>query len=375
MRFKGFQDEWERKKLNDLCKMQAGKFVSAAEIIEKPDAHLFPCYGGNGLRGYTKSFNHDGKYPLIGRQGALCGNVTLADGKFYATEHAVVVTLNNDVDAVWMFYLLTHLNLNQYATGQAQPGLSVQNLEKVEATIPKSNYEQQKIATVLSTIDERIQTQNKIIAQLQTLMQGLSEQLFKQQIRFKDDNGIEFPDWKEKKLGEVGEIITGKTPSTKDLDLWKGDIQFVTPTDIDGSKYQYKTERTVKKTEKIKILPSKSIMVTCIASIGKMSLSLSPCITNQQINSIIPYEGYNNEFLYYAILNIIDYIKSTQSSNTLPIVNKTEFSKFEVAVPSIREQIIIASFLSSIDEKIETEKRILQQYENQKKYLLQNMFV
>ena len=99
-------------------------------------------------------------------------------------------------------------------------------------------------------------------------------------------------EWELKSLGEIGEIITGKTPSTKDLDLWNGDIQFVTPTDITENKYQHSTERTIKKADNLKILPQKSIMFTCIASIGKMSLSLNPCVTNQQINSVIPHSCF-----------------------------------------------------------------------------------
>lgn len=116
-------------------------------------------------------------------------------------------------------------------------------------------------------------------------------------------------------------------------------------------------------------------MFTCIASIGKMSISLNPSITNQQINSIIPYENCDNEFLYYAILNIVDYIKSTKSSSTLPIINKTEFSKFEINFPCIEEQIKIAIFLSTIDEKIEVENLLLNQLQTQKKYLLSNLFI
>lgn len=182
-------------------------------------------------------------------------------------------------------------------------------------------------------------------------------------------------EWELKSLGEIGEIITGKTPSTKDLDLWNGDIQFVTPTDIAENKYQHSTERTIKKAGNLKILPQKSIMFTCIASIGKMSLSLKPCVTNQQINSVIPHSCFDSEFLFYAIKNISDYIKSTQSSSTLPIINKTEFSKFKILIPSIDEQTRISIFLSSIDEKIETEKSILDKYHCQKQYLLQNLFI
>jgi len=180
LRFKEFENsgEWEVKELGQICKMQAGKFVSASEIKENYSDDLFPCYGGNGLRGYTKSNTHSGKYSLIGRQGALCGNVTLADGTFHATEHAVVVTPEKDVDTVWLYYMLRYLNLNQYATGQAQPGLSVTNLEKVELKIPKYIAEQQKIAACLSSLDDLINAQSQKIETLKLHKKGLLQGLF-----------------------------------------------------------------------------------------------------------------------------------------------------------------------------------------------------
>nr|MBD3623340.1 restriction endonuclease subunit S [Sunxiuqinia sp.] len=179
-RFPDFKDdgEWVEKQLGEVCIMQAGKFVRASEIKEVLASGLFPCYGGNGLRGYIKSYTHSGKYSLIGRQGALCGNVNLADGTFHATEHAVVVTPKANTDTDWLYYVLVFSNLNQYATGQAQPGLSVSNLEMVELVIPNTIKEQQKIASCLSALDELITAQTDKIEQLQQHKKGLMQGLF-----------------------------------------------------------------------------------------------------------------------------------------------------------------------------------------------------
>lgn len=178
VRFQEFEGEWEEKTLGEICQMQAGKFVSASDIFEKKTEELFPCYGGNGLRGYTKTFTHTGNYSLIGRQGALCGNVTFVTEKFHATEHALVVSNSKTIDTNWLFYLLNFLNLNQFATGQAQPGLSVDNLEKVEVKIPRTKEEQQKITACLNPLDTLLVGQSEKINALKRQKSALMQRLF-----------------------------------------------------------------------------------------------------------------------------------------------------------------------------------------------------
>lgn len=180
LRFPEFQDapEWEAKRLGEIYDMKAGLFVRASEISEKRDCTSYPCYGGNGLRGFTKSYTHKGKFPLIGRQGALCGNVKLASGHFHATEHAIVTTAKRNVDVDWLYYQLNFLKLNRLATGQAQPGLSVDVLNNVPTLLPTDPIEQQRIADCLSSLDELITAKSAKIAALKEHKKGLMQHLF-----------------------------------------------------------------------------------------------------------------------------------------------------------------------------------------------------
>ena len=128
---------WEWTTLGEIFTLQAGKNIAAKEISDRQDETCtFPCYGGNGIRGYVSSHNRNGHFPIIGRQGALCGNINVADGLFYATEHAVVVETYCNIDIVWAANALTYLNLNQYATSTAQPGLSVSTINEVMIPLP-----------------------------------------------------------------------------------------------------------------------------------------------------------------------------------------------------------------------------------------------
>ena len=129
--------------LAEFCTLKAGKSVNSGEICEDFEEGLYPCYGGNGRRGYVSSYSHDGIYNIIGRQGALCGNVNIVSGKFYATEHAVVVTPKEIMAPYWLYFALSGMNLNQYARGVAQPGLAVNQLERLPFAIPSMDLQEQ----------------------------------------------------------------------------------------------------------------------------------------------------------------------------------------------------------------------------------------
>lgn len=163
--------------LGKACILKSGKFISASEIQEQPDEGLYPCYGGNGIRGYVSEYSHDGHFPLIGRQGALCGNVNYASGKFRATEHAVVVQPVEEIDTRWLCYKLIAMNLGQYATGAAQPGLAVNKLEQLPIWIPDMER-QKRVAKVFDTIEELITLRKAQLAKLDELVKARFVEIF-----------------------------------------------------------------------------------------------------------------------------------------------------------------------------------------------------
>ena len=148
-----FDETVPKKKLGSTCEMKAGKSISSDLIssVESSDTPI-KCYGGNGVRGYVKEANQQGEFPLIGRQGALCGNVNYAVGDFYATEHAVVVASQGDYTQRFLYHLLTHMDLNQYKSAGAQPGLSVKNLQEIMAPVPPLHL-QDRIVDVLDNFE------------------------------------------------------------------------------------------------------------------------------------------------------------------------------------------------------------------------------
>ena len=188
-------------------------------------------------------------------------------------------------------------------------------------------------------------------------------------------------EWKKVKLGEIGKIITGKTPPTKDKDNYGGNIPFITPVDMVGNRNVFITERYL--TEKGKnvvkncLLPANTICVSCIGSdMGKAVITTQPSITNQQINSIIVDDAYDFRFVFYLMLTQTDVIKSLgKNSTAVPILNKSKFCNIEVSLPSLSTQHRIAAILSRYDSLIENYQKQIKLLEEAAQRLYKNWFV
>ncbi len=181
--------DWEVKKLGDICPIfKSGQGITSKNIADKGK---YPVYGGNGLRGYTNSYTHSGKYILIGRQGALCGNITSIIGNNYISEHAIAVQTDSNNDLNFLAYKLDYSNLNRFSESSAQPGLSVEKLTKQRIALPPLP-EQIAIANLLSTWDKAIETTQKLIAQKELRKKWLMQVLLTGKIRVKEFGG----EWK-----------------------------------------------------------------------------------------------------------------------------------------------------------------------------------
>jgi len=380
LRFPEFREalEWEKKPLAACLDYQQPTPYLVSGTNYSP-AFKTPVLtaGKTFILGYTDEehgiFNED--LPVI-----IFDDFTTAtqfvDFPFKAKSSAMkILQAKNGANIKFMFETLRTLS---YEVG-AHERHWISNFAPMLVPVPKP-AEQQKIAECLSSVDELIAAQARKVDALKTHKKGLMQQLFPRE--GETQPRLRFPEfqnaggWVSEPLGDLGEIVTGKTPSTKELDLWGGDILFITPTDIsEDDKYQYTTARTVIETKSTKILPPGSVVYTCIASIGKMALTVHPSITNQQINAVVPNEKALGEFIYYALLNLTPWIKTLPATNTLPIINKTDFSKIAILFPEDKaEQQRITDCLTSLDALIAAQTQKHEALKTHKKGLMQQLF-
>ena len=166
---------WMKKTLGDLCsEFRSGRNISSTLIHKTGD---YPVYGGNGIRGYCDRYSHEGEYVVIGRQGALCGNVRIIQGQNYLSEHAIAVRANADNDTGFLLYLLDFMKLGQYSDQGAQPGLAVNKLLRLKCTVPDKKT-QSKIASFLLRLDSQISNQEKMLSVLAYQREAFLQQLF-----------------------------------------------------------------------------------------------------------------------------------------------------------------------------------------------------
>jgi len=366
--------EWEIIKTDDFLSLEYGKGLTERER----GGGIFPVFGSNGIVGYHSKYLIKGPGIVVGRKGTI-GAITWTDENFWPIDTTYYIELKNiEIDMKWLFYKLTSLKLDKLNLATGTPGLNRNLVYSLKTALP-SRPEQQKIAEVLSAVDEGIGKVDEVIKKTERLKKGLMQKLLTEGIghrEFKDSEIGKIPkEWEVEKLSGIGEIITGTTPSTKIEEYWGEGHPFVTPTDFSDKKYVDKTERyvTQKGIKKARIIPKNSVMVTCIASVGEISMASMECITNQQINTIVCNNGINPHYVYYIMLFRKNILKRWAGITTSPIIKKSLFEKFPLPLPPLPEQQKIAGILADVDKKVELERERKGKLERIKKGLMSDL--
>ena len=375
---------WVWTTIGDYFTLQAGKNITAKDISDKQDmVHRFPCYGGNGLRGYVNSYNREGCFPLIGRQGALCGNINEANGRFYATEHAVVVDLYCDTNIDWAINVLKYLNLNQYATSTAQPGLSVGKINEVVIPIPPLK-EQQRISQILNDwfcIIDQIE-QGK--ADLQTAIKQAKKKILDLAIHGKlvpqdpnDEPASELlkrinpkakitcdnaqygnvPEgWCVITIGDVAMYTNGRAFKPEEwMDKGMKIIRIQNLND-NAAPYNYTSS-----TYEPKYLVKKGdLLFAWAASLGTYIWNDEDAWLNQHIFKVEPFSFIQKKYLFYTLQAMIsDFYVNTHGSGMVHITKK-KFDTTTFLLPPLPEQHRIVSKIEELFAELDKIESSLQ---------------
>ena len=305
---------------------------------------------------------------LFGMIGTI-GKPVRIDRDDFAIKNVALIKEKGLIKNDYLIHYLHTPSINkQFANNQdggTQKFIALDKIRKLKITMP-SRKEQEKIVSMFNLLDKKIELQSKKIEDLKLFKKGLIKKFFS------EDN------LKQIKIKEIGKIVTGTTPSKSINSYWdNGNIIWVTPTDISDNRDINDSifKITDSGLKNGRFIPKNSILVTCIASIGKNAVLKVDGSCNQQINAIIPNKDFNYNYIYYLLESISNYMKSIAGTSATSIINKDDFSKIVVKTHSKEKQDYIASIMSKFENKIVLENSKLSKLCKLKKGLMQNMFV
>lgn len=364
--------DWEKKKLEDVVEFLDGqrKPLEAGQRV----SGKYPYYGASGIIDYVEDYIFDEELILLSEDGAniLDRNYRvcfLAKGKYWVNNHAHVLrAMDGNVNGFICEQLET-FDYRKYNSGGAQPKLNQATCRAIIMNMP-SLPEQQKIAEFLSTIDTVIKKQKETVSAWEERKKGVMQKLFSQEVRFKADDGSDFPEWEEKKLGDIADVIMGQSPDGDSVNLNDGLYLIQGKADLLGSNIV--PERLTNKPTKI--CEPLDLVMTVRAPVGYVvRIEFKACI-GRGVCAIRAKKIDSNYLLHYMTFKESEWKKIEQGS-TFTAVNSDDVKTFKVSVPCLKEQQKIADCLSSFDEVIEKQKATLAAWEELKKGLLQQMFV
>ena len=383
LRFGEFNNEWKEIKLKDLSTDISygmnvpatdydgeNKYIRITDIDEETSLYTNNKVSPLGI--LDDKFLLKENDILFARTGASTGKTYLydkEDGKLYYAGFLIKAHIKDNYIGKFIF---EQTKLNKYynwvrvtSMRSGQPGINSIEYGNYKFAITNI-FEQQKIANFFTLIDKKINLQTQKVELLKRYKKGLIQRLFNLKTR------------EEKHVSDFGNILTGTTPSKAISKYWtNGNIAWITPTDITESKdiYTSNEKLTIDGLNAGRFIPAGSILITCIASIGKNAILNVNGSCNQQINAIIPNGNFNSDYLYYLFEFKKDYLQSIAGTSATSIINKSAFEKLVFKVHDIKVQNKIALILNCLELKYETEKSKLAKLELLKKSLLHQMFI
>nr|WP_302660449.1 restriction endonuclease subunit S [uncultured Clostridium sp.] len=396
LRFKGFNDEWHKKSLREIStyinrtennnvNITDILTISAGKGFMNQKDRFSQVIAGNSLKKYTLLYRNEFSYNRGNSKKYTYGCIYKLDNYEKALVPNVYISfkINNQVDDFYK-QLFIKKYLDKYlrrliSSSTRMDGLLNINKEDffdIEVPVPMIE-EQEKIANFLTKVDKIIEKQEEKVKNLENYKKGMMQKIFSQEIRFKDENGEDYPEWEEKCIGEISNVITGNTPPTKESNNFGEEYLWASPIDLGNSKYIDDTKTRLSSTgfNKVRKIQKGSVLVTCIGStIGKIGIAATEMSSNQQINSVYSDTNDNEYIYYYLEYNFKKYL-SYISFQAVPIINKSQFEQLNIDLPCIEEQRKIVNLLGKVDMLAEKEKVKLGELKLYKKGLLQQMFI
>ncbi|HCY4458409.1 TPA: restriction endonuclease subunit S [Staphylococcus aureus] len=409
LRFPGFEGEWEEKKLrelrnpNDKYSYTGGPFGSDLKKSDYTTEGIQIIQLQNIGDGYfynrNRVFTSYEKAESLKSCNIFPGDIVIAkmadpiaraaivpnnNGKYLMASDGIrlsVDTLNFNTK-----FILECINRKSFrkkvednSSGSTRMRIGLSTLGNLTIKTTTLN-EQQRIAEFLSKLDRQIELEEQKLELLQQQKKGYMQKIFSQELRFKDENGNDYPDWEEKQLGEVAEIIGGGTPSTKNKLYWNGEINWFSPIEIGNKTYVYSSQKKITeeglRKSSAKILPVGTILFTSRAGIGKTAILAKESTTNQGFQSIVPRKGLLDSYYVYTISNILKILaEKVGAGSTFSEISKKQMEQLNLNIPMIKEQKNISKFFSKFDNLIEIHERKLEFLKQRKQSLLQKMFV